>query len=34
MVRYTYWELMGLLTCKNVFVMKDGERYFFAKIVE
>lgn len=34
MIRYSYYDLMGLLTSKNVFVMKDGERYFFAHIVE
>lgn len=34
MARYTYWELMGMLTNRRVFVMKEGERYFFAQIVE
>jgi len=30
---YSYWELMGMLTNKRVFVLRDGECYFFAQIV-
>lgn len=32
--QYGFRHLMRILTSKKVFVMKQGERYFFAQIVE
>ena len=32
--RYQFRVLMQMLTSPRVFVMKSGERYFFAKIVD
>lgn len=32
--QYKFRELMRILTSPRVFVMKQGERYFFAQIVE
>lgn len=32
--QYKFRELMRLLTSKKCFVMKEGERYFFAQIVD
>lgn len=32
--QYRFCELMQLLNSKSVFVMRNGERYFFARIVE
>lgn len=35
MVRqYRFRELMRMLTDRKVFVMRNGERYFFAQIVD
>jgi len=34
MILYSYWDLMGMLTNKRVFVMRQGERYFFAQVVD
>lgn len=31
---YKFRELMRILTDKRTFVMKEGERYFFATIVK
>lgn len=32
--QYRFRELMRMLTSKKVFVMREGERYFFAQIVD
>lgn len=32
--QYSYRQLILMLTDNRVFVMREGERYFFAKIVE
>jgi hypothetical protein len=32
--QYSYRMLIRMLTDKRVFVMRQGERYFFAQIVE
>lgn len=32
--RYTYRQLMMILTSDRWFVMREGERYFFAQIVD
>lgn len=32
--QYPFRELMRILTDKRCFVMKEGERYFFATIVK
>lgn len=32
--QYRFRELMRMLTSKKVFVMCEGERYFFAEIVD
>lgn len=32
--QYSYRMLIRMLTDKRVFVMKAGERYFFAQIVD
>lgn len=32
--QYKFRQLMIMLTNKNVFVMRDGDRFFFAQIAE
>lgn len=32
--QYSYRQLICLLNDRRVFVMREGERYFFAQIVE
>lgn len=34
MRRYSFRKLMYILTSDRWFVMKEGERYFFAQIVD